>query len=207
MSDYSSAHSPICTTPGELPTGAMLAAFRPALERYFRRKLHDRNDVEDMVQEVYLRIAARQGGQIENFGGYLFRTAASVLGDSYRRRTVRHANWHVPFDCDLHGGTDFDSGHIVESREALRAVAAALAELSDRTRQIFLMRRLEGRAYRDIAASFEISISAVEKHMVRAVAQLSVAKSCAPRARNFYPQPARAHQSKPHATAIVQLAL
>ncbi len=153
-------------------------AFRPALVRFFRRKLRDINDVEDLVQEVFVRIAARQGGEVENLGGYVFQTAGSVLADRHRRRVVRHADNQVPFDAERDGGTDFDAGRVAENREALRAVAAALMILPERTRSIFVLRRLEGQNYKDIAVQFGISVSAVEKHMVRAVQHLMASPGC-----------------------------
>ena len=113
-------------------------------------------------------MAARQGEAVDNIGGYVFQTAASVVADRFRRRAVRHADDHVPFDCDHHSGTDFDAGRVVEGREALRIAETALMRLPERTRSIFLMRRLEGENYKEIATRFGISVSAVEKHMVRA---------------------------------------
>jgi len=49
-----------------------------------------------------------------------------------------------------------------------RGVAAP----SERSRVVFVLRRLEGLKYRDIAAQLNISVSAVEKHMERAIAHL-----------------------------------
>lgn len=179
MNDYSIDQQCLSDDRGSISTGDRLATFRPALERYFRCKLRNASDVEDFVQEVFVRITARRGGDVENLGGYVFQTAASVLADGHRRRTVRHADAQVPFDSDRHSGTDFDAGRIVESREALRAVAAALTSLPERTRTIFLMRRLDGHAYKDIASNFGISVSAVEKRMMSAVAQLRASPGCA----------------------------
>ncbi|QYE33410.1 MULTISPECIES: RNA polymerase sigma factor [Sphingosinicellaceae] len=152
--------------------------YRPALVRFFRRKMRDVNDVEDLVQEVFVRIAARQGGEVDNLGGYVFQTAASVLADRHRRRTVRHADDQVPFDTERHSSSDFDAGRVAESRETLRAVVAALMNLPERTRTIFVLRRLEGQNYKDIAVQFGISVSAVEKQMVRAVNHLLTSPGC-----------------------------
>lgn len=161
--------------PARLSRASMLdtAAYRPALILYFRRKTRDQNEIEDLVQDVFLRIAARRSiVGIENVGGYVFQTAASVLADRHRRRTVRHADAHVEFDTERHSNTDFDAARILESRQSLQMVVAALQTLPERTRDIFVLRRLEGQAYRDIASKFGISVSAVEKHMVRAVQHL-----------------------------------
>lgn len=44
----------------------------------------------------------------------------------------------------------------------------ALEQLPERTRTIFLLHRIEGRKYREIAETIGISQSAVEKHIARA---------------------------------------
>ena len=152
------------------------ATYRPALMQYFRRKARDQNEVDDLVQDVFLRIAARRSDEpVENLGGYVFQTAASVLADRHRRRTVRHADSHVEFDTDRHSASDFDAARILEGRQSLRLAVTALQSLPERTRNIFILRRIEGYAYRDIASQFGISVSAVEKHMVRAIQQLVAA--------------------------------
>ena len=151
-----------------------IAAYRPALVQYFRRKTRAQSEIEDLVQDVFLRIAARRSGEVvDNVAAYVFQTAASVLADRHRRRTVRHADDHVEFDSDRHGSLDFDASRILEARQSLRTAVAALQMLPERTRTIFVMRRLEGHAYRDIANHLGISVSAVEKHMVRAVQHLA----------------------------------
>ncbi len=166
------------TSPSQNYSNCRYTEFRPALRRFFIGKLRDIIDVDDLVQDVFVRIAARQGGEVENLGGYVFQTAASVLADRRRRRIVRHADDQVPFDSERHSGTDFDAGRVAEHRQALQAVAAALMTLPERTRTIFVMRRLEGQNYKDIAVQFAISVSAVEKHMARAMQHLLASPGC-----------------------------
>jgi RNA polymerase sigma-70 factor (ECF subfamily) len=165
--------------PGDGPdaTSALARDARPvrqSLIRYFARRLGDRSDVEDLVQEVFARIVARDStSPIENLGSYVYQTAASVLADHARRRSARRAQAHVEFNPDLHGGTDFDSERILVDREQTRAAIAALLSLPERTRTIFVLRRLEGVRARQVAQQLGISVSAVEKHMVKAVRHLS----------------------------------
>jgi RNA polymerase sigma-70 factor (ECF subfamily) len=49
-----------------------------------------------------------------------------------------------------------------------------LLRMPERTRTVFILRRLEGQRFQDIAVHLGISVSAVEKHMVRAIQQLSL---------------------------------
>jgi RNA polymerase sigma-70 factor (ECF subfamily) len=149
---------------------------RTSLRGYFRRRVRDAGEADDLVQEVFARIVARDSARpVENLAGYIFQTAASVLTDRGRRRSARRADAHVSFDPDRHSGEDFDPARILSGREELRLATAALLSLPERTRTIFVLRRLEGYSNRDVAAQLGISVSAVEKHLVRAMQRLAKA--------------------------------
>lgn len=141
---------------------------------YFRRRVRNDADIEDMVQDVFVRIAGRDShGPVEHLGGYVMKTAWSVLADRGRRRATHMAAFHVPFDSDQHADEDLDPERVLSGREELNAATAALLSLPERTRTAFVLRRLEGQSYRDIAAHLGISVSAVEKHVLRAIAHVS----------------------------------
>lgn len=144
------------------------------LTGYFRRRVRNDHEVDDLVQEVFTRIAARDSGQpVENLGGYVLKTAASVLADRGRRRAARHVDLHISFDAERHGDEEIDPERVLSGKEELHAATAALLALPERTRTVFVLRRLEGYRHGAIAAHLGISVSAVEKHMVRAVQHLS----------------------------------
>lgn len=144
------------------------------LTGYFRRRVRDDDEVEDLVQDVFTRIVARDSEEsVGHLGGYVLRTAASVLADRARRRAVRRSDLHVVLDTDRMGDDALDPERVLSGREDLHAVTAALLSLPERTRTVFVLRRLEGQRHADIARHLGISISAVEKHMVRAMRHLS----------------------------------
>lgn len=149
--------------------------FRGSLLRYFGRRTRDRADLEDMVQEVFVRLIQRGGAselERQNLNAYVFETASSVLKDRLRKKLTHHADAHEPFDLNRHGGEDFSPEHVLQDQEQLARATAVLLELPERTRVIFVLRRLEGMRFNDIAARLGISVSAVEKHMQRAVTHL-----------------------------------
>jgi len=150
---------------------------RQGLARYFRKRVPDPSEVDDLVQEVFARIAARDSEEpIEHLGGFIFQIAANVLADRARRRFARKAEAHVPFDAERHGDQDFDPFRILAGKEALQAATQALLAMPHRTRTIFVLHRLEGRKTREIAQQLGISVSAVEKHMVKAMQHLSAVR-------------------------------
>ncbi|HTG37379.1 sigma-70 family RNA polymerase sigma factor [Sphingomonas sp.] len=163
---------PLTSSPDDLALGAA-ARFQPSLMRFFRRRVGDVAEAEDLVQDVFVRLAQRGDlDQVEHLGGYVFEAAANVLRDRDRRRKARAAGLHDPYDIEQHGGVDFAPDRVLDGQERLRLASAALLELPERTRHVFLLRRVEGLRYQEIASRFGISVSAVEKHVQRAMAFL-----------------------------------
>src|SRR3546814_956656 len=85
---------PYLTMPASRPDSdieAWVSAYGPGLRRYFRRRASEA-DVDDLVQDVFLRLqAAKFSAPIDNVEGYLFATARNVLIDAYRQRARSNA--------------------------------------------------------------------------------------------------------------------
>lgn len=149
--------------------------YRAVLLRYFARRGVDPSDLEDLTQEVFARLSGRQHlMDIERRDAYLFEIAANVAVDHHRRAVVRHRLSHDTYEDNLHGERDFSPERVQAGREELELLSVALRELPERTRHVFLLARLESVAHAQIAQQLQISTSAVEKHLVKAIAHLSV---------------------------------
>jgi RNA polymerase sigma factor (sigma-70 family) len=155
--------------------------FRAPLAAFFRRRVFDRAEAEDLTQEVFVRLARypdrHDGVTLET---YVFKIASSVLQDWGRRRTRRRGSAHQSLgDYEESAAIppvlveDRTPERVLVGKEALKDIEDGLAELSERTREIFLLSRMENVHHRDIAQLHGISISAVEKHVLKAVAYLS----------------------------------
>lgn len=146
---------------------------RGALLAWFRRRVPDPAEAEDLTQESFLRVAQRGHPEdVAHFESYLYRTARSVLVDRSRRRGVRKTDDHVPLQADHEGAQEADALRALLAKERLRRVSATLMTMPERTRAIFVLCRLEGMRYAEIATRFGISVSAVQKHMLRAIETL-----------------------------------
>jgi len=146
---------------------------RAPLVAWFRRRIGDVAEAEDLVQESFMRITHRgEQDDVTHFEAYLYRTARSVLSDRLRRRDVRQADAHIPLQPDHDGTEGGDALRVLLAKERLQRVSVTLSALPERTRAIFILCRLEGLRYAEVAARFNISVSAVQKHMLRAVEAL-----------------------------------
>jgi RNA polymerase sigma factor (sigma-70 family) len=164
----------------ELIAGRQLAErFFAPLRSYFLRRVRDRHNAEDLAQEVLLRvIRAGETEAIERPESYVFTVAANLLKD-LRRRSARHPSaLETPLeDCEEaapEGLIDERSPERVMLGEAsLAQVLQALGELSELTRNVFILFRLENMKQKDIAALYGIAQSTVEKHVMRAMVHLA----------------------------------
>jgi RNA polymerase sigma factor (sigma-70 family) len=156
-------HFDVASDPSSLET------YIPGLRRYFSKRVAA-EEIEDLIQEVFLRMQTHKSGTpIEHFGRYLFRVAASVLTDRARRRIVRHAADHESLE-ELHFPTEeLTPERVLLSREALEVVVEAIAALPTRTRDVFVLHRFEEMSCARIAELFGMSVSAVEKHIMKAL--------------------------------------
>jgi RNA polymerase sigma-70 factor (ECF subfamily) len=149
---------------------ALARLYAPALRRFFQRRIAEPADLDDLVQEVFLRLARRGDlAGVGNLEGYVFQTAANILRDRARRRATRRSEAHEPIGADHVEDAAFSPERVLLGREAIDQLRAALLTLPPRTRDVFFLGRIEGFGYAEIAARLGISLSAVNKHMAKAL--------------------------------------
>jgi RNA polymerase sigma-70 factor (ECF subfamily) len=148
--------------------------YAQVLTRFFNRRVENRSDVADLVQDVFLRLSRLDNlGEIEKPEQYLFTTAASALRDKRRREAVREQHAHQPFDESTDGRSDFAPDRVLAGREAVDRLRSAIRELPERTRDVFVLRALEELKMAEIARVLGISQRAVEKHYAKALAHVA----------------------------------
>lgn len=129
------------------------------------------DDAEDVVQQVFVNVAAKTATQdVAAPGAYLRQAAYNVIRRN-ARTSLRRGGDHVAIEDA--GLSDGDPIAALEARDKLARVERALDKMKPLTRQIFLAHRLDGYKYAEIAEITGLSIKGVEKQMSRAIKQLS----------------------------------
>jgi RNA polymerase sigma-70 factor (ECF subfamily) len=146
--------------------------YRPALMAFFMRRAASHGDAEDMTQELFAKLAVAETGAMDNADAYIFQMAANLLRDRGRRERVR-AHYRASIDTSSVDLEPLDPARVLLGRESLGEVSDALRELPERTRAIFLLFRLEGMKQSELAALYGVSISAVQKHIFKAMTHLT----------------------------------
>lgn len=137
------------------------------MEALVSRRVGCRATAADLVQDLFLRFWRRPVVQVEELRTYLLRSAGNIAIDHLRSEGARervNEGW-LPEQQE----NQSEPQAVLEANNDLRHVEAALRSLPERTRQIFLLNRIHGRKYAEIAKAMGLSQSAVEKHMMRAL--------------------------------------
>jgi RNA polymerase sigma factor (sigma-70 family) len=151
-----------------------LNAFVVHLRRLLRRRGETRERAEDLVQEAYLRmqVYCKDGHEVREPEAFLARTALNLAVDMRRHdhRSSRVAqDWRLELP-DLVPPLD----EMLALEQRLLGVLRRLGRVSPRTREVFVMHRVQGFSYQEIADRLSISVSSVEKHIASAVALLAI---------------------------------
>ena len=144
--------------------------YSPALKRFFERRIIEHSDIDDLVQEVFLRLA-RRGDllTVTNLGGYIFQTAANILRDRLRRRLSHQVSDHRLIDEGCVEDAAFSPERVLLGKEAVDRLSEGVRKLPARTGQVFILCRIDELPYAEIAKQLGISVSSVDKHMARAL--------------------------------------
>jgi len=154
--------------------------FRASLLAYFMRRTGNRQEAEDLTQETFVRlIGSNSFDKVEESRAFVFRVASNLLRDRVRAayRTRRFATLSLEtagvekFEPRL--VEDIDPERVLIARENLGEVLACLDELGERTKNIFILFRLEGMRQKEIAALYGMGLSTVEKHVMAAAVLLA----------------------------------
>jgi RNA polymerase sigma factor (sigma-70 family) len=141
------------------------------LRNFIRKQLPDRQDVEDVLQDVFFELveAHRLMKPIEQVGAWLFRVARNRIIDRFRRKKPE-SSAITPRITDAEQG-DFGSlEDLLPSAEAgpeaayargvlLDEIEAALEELPEEQRFVFVAHELEGMSFRELASETGVSVN------------------------------------------------
>jgi RNA polymerase sigma-70 factor (ECF subfamily) len=151
---------------------------RSELRRLFLARTRSEADADDLVQDLFMKVAALDQARVDNPPAYLYRLALNLLTDERRRqaRVLRRDSAWQRVSLDIVGAQirsrDPSQEEQLGHRQSLALLAAAIEGLPPRTREVFRLHKLDGLTYAEVAARLGISRSGVEKQMMRALRHL-----------------------------------
>lgn len=145
---------------------------RGRLRNFIRKRVPNRQDAEDVLQDVFFELveAYRLVKPIEEVGAWLFRVARNRITDRFRKRkpgssSVAPSNPDYQEDGDAGSLEDLlpspDAGPEAAYARGvlLDELDAALEELPEEQRFVFVAHELEGRSFRELALETGVSVN------------------------------------------------
>lgn len=144
-----------------------------ALKSYLRGAFPSVRDVDDVVQESYLRIwRARFDQQIHFSKSFLFQVARRIAIDWLRRQEASPVAFVsndllLPVHDEARGAAETAS-----VRDDVECLMRALETMPPRLREVVLLRKVDGLSQKEIAARLNLSELTVQSHVVRGLRRL-----------------------------------
>jgi RNA polymerase sigma-70 factor (ECF subfamily) len=177
----------------------LVARHEKPLWNFLRRSVRDNALAEDLMQEALMRVLRGAPGwqPSARFSTWLYTIARNLCVDHARRMVHRDASsldapvadrgaartggvamsvsvgdGGGPRRIDRVAGADRGGEAMALSRETAERIEAALAELPEEQREVFLMREVMDMPFADIAVAVEASLPTVKSRMRYALARL-----------------------------------
>ena len=144
-----------------------VARERTRLRNFIRRRVPDREDAEDILQDVFSELveAYRLMKPIEQGGAWLFRVARNRIIDRFRKRREEPSSEQVAEDGEVlkledllpapNAGPDAAYARSV----LLEELEDAIEELPREQREVFVAHEIEGRSFKEISAATGVSVN------------------------------------------------
>ena len=175
------------TDPGEESRwfAAEVHPHEPALRMFLRTRFPTLHDVDDVMQEAYIRLLrARATGPIAAAKAFLFVTAKHLAINRLRDRRLECTQPVADFDIALLSDEQKSVPEALARMEDFQLLIESIEALPERCRQVMTLRKIYGLSQREVAARLGIS-----EHTVEAQSTIGLDK-CADyfRSRGYHPR-------------------
>jgi len=138
----------------------------PMVYRFLRRAVGPVPEIEDLTQEVFLRLYAnvRKLESHSALRSFVFSIAVRVLREELRSRKLRR--WMLFTDTGTLPESE-SSPLDPEARQALRRFYEVLDRMGSLERTLFVLRQVEGMGLVEMAETLDMSLATVKRHLAR----------------------------------------
>ena len=165
------------------PAGGMsiLATFldlETLLKKYLRRYLTRQQDIDDVVQDIFVRAyEAEQTRIIRSPRSYLFKIAKHMaLNESKRRSHQLMVYMGDMADLDVIDSKAYGE-EALALEQRLAAINRLIADLPPQCQRVLVLRKIYGYSHKEVADRLNISVKTVEKHLTKGLQRCQEAET------------------------------
>ncbi|CAL2106314.1 RNA polymerase sigma-70 factor, ECF subfamily [Tenacibaculum sp. 190524A02b] len=148
---------------------ALFQSYYKTATNYIYYKCGNLQQAEDIVQDAFVKIWKRCAEVIyDTARAFLYTICNNALRNEFEHQKVVLKHEAIPKSDRNHESPDF----ILETEEFKNKLENAIANLSDKEREVFLLSRIDKKSYKEIAEITGISVKGVERRMSNAFINL-----------------------------------
>src|ERR1700675_4789515 len=141
---------------------------RAALYRYLRKFTSGAEDIEDLVQETYVRVYALSDYQrIDSPRALLFRIAHNMAVERARRQKSQATDGVADLERLTVYSLDAPADEQIDARRRFESFCAAVDQLPPLCRRVFVLRKVYRLSHDEIAEVLGVSHSTIEEHVAK----------------------------------------
>ncbi len=136
--------------------------YRSHLRNYIAKRVHEREAVDDILQEIFLKVNANLHAvkSHDSIPAWLFRIAANAIVDHYRS----HKQWEALPDEDQLAAPEPERDYVAELATCLHPL---IADLPETYRSALVLSEIEGLPQKEVASRLGITLSGANSRVQR----------------------------------------
>lgn len=171
LDDLGNEDAPACSDKAHCRVDLLYRDHAPRLRRRLVSRLGS-DEANDLVHEAFARLlGAGALDRLREPGAFLNRIVRNLLIDRSRRLSTRPP--HFALGDDVHVAVPPEQCDAIEVDQMRQRYRQAVAALPERMREVFVLHRIDGLSYKEIAARLDISVRTVEWHIAEAIVRIS----------------------------------
>ncbi|MDC0598309.1 sigma-70 family RNA polymerase sigma factor [Gammaproteobacteria bacterium] len=145
---------------------------KSSLKRYVSSYISEPHDIEDIVNETFLRTYEKESDtHIESPKAYLYRAARNLALKHVTTSSYRLTDYLEDLELPEVSSNEELSENQIESDEQFQFLCKAVENLPLQCRRVFILRKVYGMSQKEVASYLSISVSTVEKHVALGISR------------------------------------
>jgi RNA polymerase sigma-70 factor (ECF subfamily) len=141
-----------------------------AVRNYIYYRSGNVDEAEDIAQETFIKVwEKRETIRLSTVKALLYTIAGNIFANRFQHRKVEMKFTSTYIENQTYLSPEYQ----LEMKEFDQALQKAISDLSEKSRIVFLMSRIDDMSYSEISQRLGIGVKAVEKRMHKALSYFS----------------------------------
>lgn len=166
------------TTANSVGFNALYQEHHEWLVRWIARRTYNKDNAQDLAQDTFMRLLNKPAlyNEIQSPRAWLTKVAGNLVTDNIRRKVLEEN--YLLFLESMPEAAYFSPEEQLQLLSLLEQIDKLLSGLRAIEKTAFLMVRLDGLSYKEVAKQLKVSLSSIEKYMAKAMLECYTLTYC-----------------------------